>query len=226
MNWDGEEALYVYDTKEQTIQRFVEGNKSQTFVDEPQAENTEYLAMKRQYDELKGDYDNMDKKISKKNKIIMILITILVIGIIIAAFVIYKLTSDKRNDFYLKDDKTDNGGNDDEIGAEYSQTADNITSVQHKVESEPEVLTEVSDNQKETLSETEQNKDLQASEESIFFTKEQGADITENRNINTEKSSDVTSFKKEKADDSVGVLIDMEDEAAFEIEFVDLEDKK
>lgn len=79
MNWNGETALYVYDTKEQTMQRFVEGNKSDTFLDEPEEEDTEYLLIKKQYDELQKKYDS-DR--NKKNKMITGLgIAVIVLGV-------------------------------------------------------------------------------------------------------------------------------------------------
>ena len=92
MNWQGDTALYIYDTKEQTMQRYVEGNKSVQMDEEPKAENTEYLAMKRQYDTLSEEYETTKQS---KNKMIRVMTIAIVLLAVIAAASIYFFLAEK-----------------------------------------------------------------------------------------------------------------------------------
>lgn len=126
MNWNGETALYVYDTKEQTMQRFVEGNKSENFVDEPETENTEYVSMKRQYDELNDKYD--DAK-AKSGRIIKVLAGIVIIILLLVAFLVYKIVAGNHHTYLLPeegDDKKEDNPQNDSI--KYPQTSKNTDS--------------------------------------------------------------------------------------------------
>ncbi len=114
MNWDGEKALYIYDSKEQTMQRFVEGNKSESVDDEPGEENKEYLAMKRKYDDMYDEYVNDH---SKKNKIIIALGIVVICAAIGIVTLIYKLRN-KKSDYIEENDDEDEL---EEIGSEQGQ---------------------------------------------------------------------------------------------------------
>lgn len=198
MNWNGEKALYVYDTKEQTMQRFVEGNKSQTFEDEPEEENKEYLAMKKKYDDMYKEYVNDH---SKKKKTIIgmaVAIAILIIGFIV--LVIKKKGSmiDMSEDDEIEDDDME------EIGEEM-----------HRNESDSDETLEL---QPDNISEEKEDSGI----EEIQFEEE----ITEPEEISEAGEVTVTEEKIESevehTDDKS--LIDMEDDEPFEIEFLDLDD--
>lgn len=198
MNWNGEKALYVYDTKEQTMQRFVEGNKSQTFEDEPEEENKEYLAMKKKYDDMYKEYVNDH---SKKKKTIIgmaVAIVILIIGFIV--LVIKKKGSmiDMSEDDEIEDDDME------EIGEEM-----------HRNESDSDETLEL---QPDNISEEKEDSGI----EEIQFEEE----ITEPEEISEAGEVTVTEEKIESevehTDDKS--LIDMEDDEPFEIEFLDLDD--
>lgn len=198
MNWNGEKALYVYDTKEQTMQRFVEGNKSQTFEDEPEEENKEYLAMKKKYDDMYKEYVNDH---SKKKKTIIgmaVAIAILIIGFIV--LVIKKKGSmiDMSEDDEIEDDDME------EIGEEM-----------HRNESDSDETLEL---QPDNISEEKEDSGI----EEIQFEEE----ITEPEEISEAGEVTVPEEKIESevehTDDKS--LIDMEDDEPFEIEFLDLDD--
>ena len=108
MNWDGETALYVYDIKEKTLQRYVEGIKTIQIEEEPETENTEYLSMKRQYNDLNQEYRNVK---NKKNKLIKSLIVVLAILGMITLISIYKYLAEKEKNMTDGKDDCNSDGN-------------------------------------------------------------------------------------------------------------------
>ncbi len=85
MNWNGEQALYVYDTKEQTMQRFIDGNKSDNAGDEP-TENEQYNLLKKQYNDLNTDYN----KVQDKHKVTLVLFLVIVVAFAVVLFFVIK----------------------------------------------------------------------------------------------------------------------------------------
>lgn len=210
MNWNGEKALYVYDTKEQTMQRFVEGNKSQTFEDEPEEENKEYLAMKKKYDDMYKEYVNDH---SKKKKTIIgmaVAIAILIIGFIV--LVIKKKGSmiDMSEDDEIEDDDME------EIGEEM-----------HRNESDSDETLEL---QPDNISEEKEDsgiEEIQFEEEMPGTEEKNQNDATEEKDkeqneVNSSQEAYTEISEVEHTDDKS--LIDMEDDEPFEIEFLDLDD--
>lgn len=124
MNWNGETSLYAYDTKEQTMQRFVEGNKTENVEDMPQKENTEYLLMKKQYDEMYDEYVNDHQK---KNKQIVILLIAVIVIMVIATIVIYLLYKKNAMNGYENVDAELNNEHeeDDEINLDFVEVSNN-----------------------------------------------------------------------------------------------------
>lgn len=117
MNWEGETALYVYDTKEKTLQRYVEGIKTIEVEEEPETENTEYLSMKRQYNELNEEYQNVK---DKKNKLIKCLVVALVILVIFTLIAIYKYLTEKEKNMYDNSSDDEDNTSKSEIGDDSS----------------------------------------------------------------------------------------------------------
>ena len=218
MNWDGEKTLYIYDSKEQTMQRFIEGAKSESVDDEPGAENKEYLAMKRKYDDMYDEYVNDH---SKKNRIIIIL-GIIVIGAAIGiAALIYRLRT-KKSDFIDENDE-DEEDELEEIGSEQAQKELKLDMVAQVNEMKAEKLA-AQVNEMMNESESEDNEEVL----------EENTDTMDNKAENEENASSkddkVTANKaklenpSKKSDENEPYLINMEEDDPFEIEFVDLND--
>ncbi len=68
MNYNGETALYVYDKKEETMQRFAVGTKADGSVTEPSTDDSAVKSLQNQYTNLKKRYE--DEKTTKKRIII------------------------------------------------------------------------------------------------------------------------------------------------------------
>lgn len=198
MNSEGEKALYVYDKKEGTMQRFFEGNKSQNPSDEPPAENKEYLAMKREYDTLAEEYR---KDHAKKNRTIIALGLLL---IVVVAYNIYRVRKAVRN-----------SDNDDSNGINYKLLDED----NEKSEKINNIVKEELDVKEEEINEKEA-----ANVKEEVKTSTLNAVKTDTAKPEKSKSEEkkVTGTKKET--DSEAILIDMEEDEPFEIEFVDLED--
>lgn len=192
MNWNGEKALYVYDTKEQTMQRFVEGNKSQTFEDEPEEENKEYLAMKKQFDDMYKEYVNDH---SKKNKTIIALLIILVVVIIGAIMLFIK----QKGQYHYSEEELE------EIDEDEPQKELNLDMVAQVNEVKADKLVEEVSEALEESTEEDMSEIMEENEE----------DITK------EMQKDPTVSADEQGEE---ILINMEEDEPFEIEFVDLEE--
>jgi hypothetical protein len=218
MNWNGEKALYVYDTKEQTMQRFVDGNKSQNLEDEPEEENKEYLAMKKQYDDMYQEYVNDH---SKKNKTIIALLVVIVLLIIGAVILIIR----KKGDFAHMTDMADDDL--EEIGADEQQSELKLDLMAQVNETKPvklaeevlEAMDEISEKSEESKENTDDNAQNQLEE---VQNNEEVEIKTDEKTPTDEKVSENNSASaKERYEE---VLIDMEEDEPFEIEFVDLDD--
>ena len=196
MNYDGEKALYVYDKKEETMQRFVEGNKSENISDEPPAENTEYLRMKKKYDELNKEYKNDH---SKKNKIILCLIIII---LCIALIWINKRVRRK------KEIKT--------FGYEDLRK-------ESKSESETSKISSISDDSDRVIEEDnlEETEEISASSFDEIVKDELEVENDE-ENISSDNDEEENVSEIKVSDDEI--QIKKENDEAFEIEFVDLDD--
>ena len=120
MNWNGETSLYAYDKKEQTMQRFVEGNKTENIADVPVEEDKEYLLLKKQYDEMYDEYVNDHQK---KNKQIVALGIIIIVIMIIATVVIYLLYKKASMSGNIQNDELgDIQENEKEINLDFTET--------------------------------------------------------------------------------------------------------
>lgn len=139
MNWNGETSLYAYDIKEQTMQRFVEGNKTENITDIPEEEDKEYLLLKKQYNEMYDEYVNDHQK---KNKQIVALGIIIILVVIMAGIVIYLLYRKGPKNF-----QPDNSDDLEEIGeAENGENKEKelkLDFVAQVNETKPEQLAEV-----------------------------------------------------------------------------------
>lgn len=199
MNYNGEKALYVYDKKEETMQRFVEGNKSENLSDEPPAENTEYLRMKKSYDDLSKEY-KADH--SKKNKIILGLIAII---LCIALVLIGKKAKNKNTESKeIGYDELENDNSLSNAGTVKESDEDEINAVgaENNEEKKGFISTEESD---ENLVVSESDADVKDSNEEL--------------NNHTEEKQDASGSESEE------IMIDMEVDEPFEIEFVDFDDE-
>lgn len=228
MNWNGETALYVYDTKEQTMQRFVEGNKSDSFDDEPEEEDTEYLLLKRQYDELQKKYDN-DK--NKKNKIIGglgIVIIVLVIGVVLLLGAV-RITHKA-----IHSDEDENDEEElDEIGAGDDEKELKPDMPEQDNEQKAEKLAaHINEIMGDDLRQDEERVNEEVIKDSSGTVQASGAEetpvIEELDNINELKQT-ADKENKNSVDGNAGKdkeekLINMEEDEPFEIEFFDLDD--
>ena len=95
MNWNGEATLYVYDAKEQTMQRFIDGTKSGTVADEP-TENKQYLLLKKEYDKLNAQ----NNQVKDKHKVTLILLLAVIVVFAIVLFVLLKSKTKKQPSAY------------------------------------------------------------------------------------------------------------------------------
>lgn len=184
MNWDGEKALYIYDSKEQTMQRFVEGAKSESVDDEPGEENKEYLAMKRKYDDMYDEYVNDH---SKKNRIIIIL-GIIVIGAAIGiAALIYKLRTKKSG--FNDENNEDEEDELEEIGSEQGQKELKLDMVAQVNEMKAEKLAAQIN---EMLNESESDDNEVESDEEISLNEAEDSsnEANENKSVEAEAIED------------------------------------
>lgn len=225
MNWNGETALYVYDTKEQTMQRFVEGNKSDSFDDEPEEEDTEYLLLKRQYDELQKKYDN-DK--NKKNKIIGglgIAIIVLVIGVVLllgAVRITYKaMHSDEDDEEEL--DEIGAGDDEKELKPDVPEQGNEL-----KAEKLAAQINEIMGDDSEQAENRVDEEVIKDTSNTVQASGTEEAPVIEELD-NNEQEQTADKENKNSIDGNAGKdkeekLINMEDDEPFEIEFFDLDD--
>ena len=235
MNWNGESALYVYDTKEQTMQRFVEGNKSETFDDEPEEEDTEYLMLKKKYDDMYEEYVNDHEK---KNKTIGALCIAIIVILIGAALLLYYLRKAVPHQDAEGEDEEDL----EEIGEgqeEKELKLDMVAQVNEvKAEKLAAQISEIMDDKKK------EDKAADKTADKEYYSDEIGTEIEEqqavkaeeviqNETVNpvtanptaeNEKNDTTNKVEEPKSDKGEENLINMEDEEPFEIEFFDLDD--
>lgn len=230
MNWEGEKALYVYDTKEKTLQRFVEGNKSESFGDEPEEENTEYLRLKRQYDELQKKYDDSKVKINKMWVAFGVMIIIVSIGITI---LFYRVRSIRSFDVpagveNVEEELDEIGGSMDETGKE-EEVISEITD-EDRFEAKRNKLQRYSGNIKAAANENEDasNEEIGAEIEKAAIMEETGRTAVPERKATENSSMKETKTVKNNPvnEEREEILINMEDDEPFEIEFFDLDDNK
>lgn len=184
MNWDGEKALYIYDSKEQTMQRFVEGAKSESVDDEPGEENKEYLAMKRKYDDMYDEYVNDH---SKKNRIIIILGIIVIGAAICIAALIYKLRTKKSG--FIDENNEDEEDELEEIGSEQGQKELKLDMVAQVNEMKAEKLAAQIN---EMMSESESDDNEAESDEKISLNEVEDSsnEANENKSVEAEAIED------------------------------------
>ncbi|MBQ3583767.1 MAG: cadherin-like beta sandwich domain-containing protein [Lachnospiraceae bacterium] len=235
MNWNGESALYVYDTKEQTMQRFVEGNKSETFDDEPEEEDTEYLMLKKKYDDMYEEYVNDHEK---KNKTIGALCIAIIVILIGAALLLYYLRKAVPHQDAEGEDEEDL----EEIGEgqeEKELKLDMVAQVNEvKAEKLAAQISEIMDDKKKEDKAADKTADKEDySDEIGTEIEEQQAvkaeEVIQNETVNpvtanptaeNEKNDTTNKVEEPKSDKGEENLINMEDEEPFEIEFFDLDD--
>ena len=225
MNWDGETALYVYDAKEQTMQRFIEGNKSENVSDEPETENPKYLSMKYKYDTM---YDEYVKDHNKKNKII---IALLVVMLIAAGGAAVLFVMQRKNAQYDNSDDDDDNDNDND-----DESADSAITFEEQPQKELQLdmVAQVNEMKAEKLAvevneliknelEDEENEIAENSQSTV-----QESEKTPDKNKDDEKNNEVVvefSDENDAKNDEETVMINVEEDEPFEIEFIDLNDK-
>ena len=117
MNWNGEATLYVYDAKEQTMQRFIDGTKSGTVADEP-TENKQYLLLKKEYDKLNAQ----NNQVKDKHKVTLILLLAVIVVFAIVLFVLLKSKTKKQPSAYKDFESKQQTENEEEIQTVAPQT--------------------------------------------------------------------------------------------------------
>lgn len=235
MNWNGESALYVYDTKEQTMQRFVEGNKSETFDDEPEEEDTEYLMLKKKYDDMYEEYVNDHEK---KNKTIGALCIAIIVILIGAALLLYYLRKAVPHQDAEGEDEEDL----EEIGEgqeEKELKLDMVAQVNEvKAEKLAAQISEIMDDKKKEDKAADKTADKEDYSDEIgteigeqqavkaeeVIQNETVNPVTANPTAENEKNDTTNKVEEPKSDKGEENLINMEDEEPFEIEFFDLDD--
>lgn len=216
MNWNGESALYIYDTKEQTLQRFVEGNKSESFEDEPEEENLEYLRVKKQNDELQKKYNKSEDKI-KKMKFILGLGIIIIVILIAMVLLLNRRKSFSSLDGIMaeeNEEELDEIGGNSEDDNKSEEMISEITEQDIREENRNKLLKRTED-LKAALKEEQEGSNEIGTEIEAAENKEESAAVSENNKPN--EKNPVREEEKE-------VLINMEEDEPFEIEFFDLDD--
>lgn len=97
MNWNGEANLYFYDSVEGTIQRFIDGAKSENISDNPQEDSKEYLKLRKNYNNLNDSHNELK---TEKNMIIIVFLAGNIVLMIVFVLVIKKLSGAKKEIVY------------------------------------------------------------------------------------------------------------------------------
>lgn len=195
MNYNGETALYVYDKKEQTMQRFVAGNKADGNVTEPSTDDSAVKSLQKKYTNLEKRYES--EKTTKKR---------IIIGLGAACFVLLLLCiilMFKAN--IIKEDEEEIDEEDKILGEDSKQELklDMVAQVNEmKAERLAENINDVLEEQETIPDETESRKEDNTDSEQLTNA------------VEPEKAKNEETSKKEET----------EEEEPFEIEFVDLED--
>lgn len=244
MNWDGEASLYCFDTKELTMQRFIEGNKSENTSDIPNEDNQEYQALKKKYNDVQKEYKDDH---SKKNKMIIGLVILVVCFFVILVFMVYKSRKNllfKNTDSDL-DDSDETGSDTDNLQADNKNSNNsNRNAIKEnnlsQIDEEKSVKRELNLDLAEQVNELKPKNLAKNVQEVMDMENESNLELDGpmdkidkaldgNNGINTENKKDMPTENKinksnqEKIADQEK-LINMEDDEPFEIEFVDLED--
>ncbi len=235
MNYNGETALYVYDKTEQTMQRFVEGNKGSDEVENPSVDESAIKALQNKYTNLEKQYES-DK--SDKTKIIIGLGIACFVLLLICIILLFKAN-------IIKEDEEEGEETDEEnkiLGADSNQELKldmvaqvNEMKAERLAENVNEVLEEQDTSSGETDSQEAGNADaVQPEQEPLKQPepKEQEKSVDNGTMTETAGSGKTKEIKEDaekiiegldKSADSEYV-INMEEDEPFEIEFVDLED--
>ena len=199
MNYNGETALYVYDKKEETMQRFAVGTKADGSVTEPSTDDSAVKSLQNQYTNLKKRYE--DEKTTKKR---------IIIGLGAGCFVLLLLCiilMFKAN-IIKEDDEENEEEDEDKILGEDSRQELKLDMVAQVNEMKAEKLAESIN---DVLEQQENSKDETAEQEEEHMEAEQPAEPLEQ-----EKAKEDEQLKPQTKEP--------EEEEPFEIEFVDLED--
>lgn len=94
MNGAGEVGLYVYDSKEGTMQRFMEDGKGDEDTNLPDEKGKEYQALRKDYNNLNEKY-NKNKTITKTYLVVIFILILVIIAII--AVLVYTIKNRRRN---------------------------------------------------------------------------------------------------------------------------------
>lgn len=210
MNYNGETAFYIYDNKEQTMQRFVEGNKSSGEITEPSTDDSAIKSLQNKYTNLKKDFD-ADK--SAKMKIIIGLGIVCFVLLLICIILLFKAN-------IIKEDTDENDEDEDE------DDEDKILGADSDQELKLDMVAQVNEMKAERLAENvnEVLEEQDTSSEEAEKPEESNPVDTVDENKTDNKDAEKILEGLENSD-KPEYLINVEEDEPFEIEFVDLEDE-
>lgn len=238
MNWNGETALYAYDVKEQTMQRFVEGNKTDDISDLPVEEDEEYLILKKQYNEMYDEYVNDHQKKNKQIVILLVITVLIIVSLGIVLYLLYrvvpkKYSSDSLEDLEEIDEENDIDEDAKELNLDFVEQGNEI-----KAEKTSYKVSEIIDEDEIGF---EVENDIKAEEISDIAKQIETREKIENENNSVKDDSISELGTREEIKASASDILDalntqslkdvieetnkvLKEEEPFEIEFFDLDD--
>ncbi len=221
MNYNGETAFYIYDKKEQTMQRFVEGNKSSGEITEPSTDDSAIKSLQNKYTNLKKEFDS-DK--SDKMKIIIGLGIACFVLLLICIILLFKANIIK------EDTEEDEEENDEDkiLGADSDQELklDMVAQVNEmKAERLAENVNEVLEEQDTPSEEAEKPEEESNPADTVEPSVEDKTDSSELKDETENKKDAEKILDGLESSENPEYLINVEEDEPFEIEFVDLEDE-
>ena len=207
MNYNGETALYVYDKKEETMQRFAPGNKADGNVEEPSTDDSAVKSLQNKYTNLKKRYED-DK--TTKIRIIIGLGAGCFILLLLCIILMFKAN-------IIKEDDEETDEEDKILGGDSGQELklDMVAQVNEmKAEKLAENINDVLEQQEDSADETtgQEEEEMQAGQPESNHT-----EVTRPEGPTGSEPSKARVPSKEQTKET-------EEEEPFEIEFVDLED--
>ncbi len=207
MNYNGETALYVYDKKEETMQRFAPGNKADGNVEEPSTDDSAVKSLQNKYTNLKKRYED-DK--TTKIRIIIGLGAGCFILLLLCIILMFKAN-------IIKEDDEETDEEDKILGGDSGQELklDMVAQVNEmKAEKLAENINDVLEQQEDSADETtgQEEEEMQAGQPESNHT-----EVSRPEGPTGSEPSKARVASKEQTKET-------EEEEPFEIEFVDLED--
>lgn len=207
MNYNGETALYVYDKKEDTMQRFAPGNKAVGNVEEPSTDDSAVKSLQNKYTNLKKRYED-DK--TTKIRIIIGLGAGCFILLLLCIILMFKAN-------IIKEDDEETDEEDKILGGDSGQELklDMVAQVNEmKAEKLAENINDVLEQQEDSADETtgQEEEEMQAGQPESNHT-----EVSRPEGPTGSEPSKARVASKEQTKET-------EEEEPFEIEFVDLED--